>query len=97
MCWGCPGQGKTDRAEPVYGTEYAQEPVPGDWLDRWREAACDGLHLPHLNPFIPTDFTMLQVKQARHKNRNFDVSCPGHTWLIERAVLTGYALAQGAH
>ena len=54
-------QGATDKTETWYGTEYSLETVPGKWLEHWQQASQEGLHLPKQNPFIPTDFSMLQV------------------------------------
>ena len=54
-------QGKTDSVEPWYRTEYSQQPIAQDWLRKWGSTQCKALHLPKLNPFIPTDFGMLQV------------------------------------
>lgn len=55
-------QGETRETEPWYGTEYSQEAIPAAWLDSWRDAAApEGLHLPLPNPFISSDFTLINV------------------------------------
>jgi len=54
-------QGKVDLREPIYSTQYSVQPLPADWLAAWQAAAEPELHLPTPNPFIPTDFTLLQV------------------------------------
>ena len=55
-------QGATDLVEPVYKTEYCSRALPDEWLQQWqRKAGCEALHLPHLNPFIPSDFDLLQA------------------------------------
>jgi insulysin len=56
-------QGQTTSTEPWYGTEYSQEAIPSSWLDSWTAAAAPaGLHLPHDNPFISSDFTLIDVR-----------------------------------
>ena len=47
--------------EPIYSTQFSCEEVPADWLAAWEAAAEQALHLPKHNPFIPTDFDLLQV------------------------------------
>lgn len=50
-----------DECEPIYSSRYSQEPLPADWLAAWEEALEPELHLPAPNPFIPTDFSLLEV------------------------------------
>src|SRR5579875_24612 len=55
-------QGQTDLVEPWYSTEYSEERIPEAWLSSWREAALPPeLHLPLPNPFISSDFALIQV------------------------------------
>lgn len=54
-------QGSTNKVEPWYGVKFQQKAVPDEWHQCWQDASSGALHLPHLNPFIPTDFDMLQV------------------------------------
>ena len=55
-------QGQTDMVEPWYSTEYSEERIPESWLSSWREAALPPeLHLPLPNPFISSDFALIQV------------------------------------
>ena len=56
-------QGQTKLVEPWYGTEYSQEPISQEWLSSWAAAAAiPDLHLPHDNPFISSDFTLINVR-----------------------------------
>ena len=49
--------------EPWYGTQYIRERFSTDWLARWQAAAPPPqLHLPRHNPFIPTEFALLQAR-----------------------------------
>ncbi|CAD7703211.1 unnamed protein product [Ostreobium quekettii] len=53
-------KGTTDQVEAVYGTEYSCETIPEEWIKRWTNPEQDDrLHLPEPNPFVPTDFTLL--------------------------------------
>ena len=55
-------QGQTSKTEPWYGTEYSMEPLPESWIAGWElPGKTAGLHLPAANPFIPTDFSMVEV------------------------------------
>ena len=55
-------QGKTDKVEPWYGTEYSQDGVVSDWLSNWLKAFPNGcIHLPELNPFISSEFSLIDV------------------------------------
>ena len=55
-------QGVVDLCEPIYSSRYSLEPLPAEWLAAWREPAAAELHLPAPNPFIPTDFSLLEVR-----------------------------------
>lgn len=58
-----PLQGITTDIEPWYGTLYSREPLPAEWLAVWEAASPPAeLHLPPPNPFVPTDFALLQVR-----------------------------------
>ncbi|KAK9789047.1 hypothetical protein WJX73_010500 [Symbiochloris irregularis] len=58
-------QGDTDLVEPVYKTEYSCRALPKEWLQQWeRPGKQEALHLPHLNPYIPSDFDLLQEEAA---------------------------------
>jgi hypothetical protein len=58
-------QPRCEQREPWYSTPYSTSPIPQDWVEHWEGA--DGapppptLHLPALNPFIPTEFAMVEV------------------------------------
>ena len=55
-------QGKTDKVEPWYSTEYSQEGVLSDWLSNWLKAfPNDCIHLPEPNPFISSEFSLIDV------------------------------------
>ena len=70
--WGVKTQGQTKQVEPWYGTEYSQEAIPQEWLLRWQapNAPAD-LHLPHSNPFISSDFTLIDVRPHQPPLHNF--------------------------
>ena len=70
----CVPQAECTETEPWYGTRYSRAPLPADWLAAWRGkneggaagAGDDGeeaaaLHLPSPNPFIPTQFDLIEV------------------------------------
>ena len=57
-------QGKTDQVEHWYRTDFSQQSIPEDWIQKWRLADSDALFLPELNPFIPTDFDLLKVRPS---------------------------------
>ncbi|EIE20423.1 hypothetical protein COCSUDRAFT_30601 [Coccomyxa subellipsoidea C-169] len=58
-------KGQTTLTEPWYGTEYSQEAISSEWLSAWASAvAPPELHLPHDNPFISSDFTLIDVKDT---------------------------------
>ena len=55
-------QGKTTEVEPWYQTEYSQEPVHSGWLSGWLKAfPNDSIHLPRPNPFISSQFDLIDV------------------------------------
>ncbi len=57
-------QGKTTEVEPWYQTAYSQEPVPSDWLSGWLKAyPNDSIHLPRANPFISSQFGLIDVSR----------------------------------
>ncbi len=59
-------QGKTSEVEPWYQTEYSQEPVPSDLLSGWLKAyPNDSIHLPRPNPFISSQFGLIDVSYCR--------------------------------
>lgn len=68
-------QGVATEREPWYGTQYNRERIPAEWLARWEAAAPPPeLHLPRHNPFIPTDFALLQARayaSGRHRPNLF--------------------------
>lgn len=57
-------QGQANSREPIYSTQYSCEKIPADWLAVWEAAAEPALHLPKANPFIPTDFQLLQARMT---------------------------------
>lgn len=64
-------QGQTTQVEPWYGTEFSQEAIPEDWLLRWQAPNHPAdLHLPHNNPFISSDFTLIDVGPLNRKLGN---------------------------
>ena len=62
------------KCEPIYTTQYSCEAIPADWLVAWEAAAEPALHLPKPNPFIPTDFQLLQV--------TFGLIADGERWAV---------------
>lgn len=55
-----PAAPQCTRKERWYGTPHSPVlPVPPAWLRRWESpAACDGMHLPAPNPFVPKDLAL---------------------------------------
>jgi len=52
-------EGKLDRVEPWYGSNYSVAKLDPTLLKRWEDASiCDALHLPTRNDFIPTNFNL---------------------------------------
>jgi insulysin len=72
-------EGKTDRTEPWYGTQYSVERIPDSTLNQWRNAARPsvlGIDFPKPNVFIPSE-SGLRVKNPpllkdRFQKRTFD-------------------------
>ncbi|CAN0252647.1 unnamed protein product, partial [Discosporangium mesarthrocarpum] len=52
-------EGKTDKVEPFYQTDYSANPIPESLLKAWRNPGRDpALRLPAPNPMIATDFKL---------------------------------------
>uniref|UniRef100_A0A8C7Z280 Insulin-degrading enzyme n=1 Tax=Oryzias sinensis TaxID=183150 RepID=A0A8C7Z280_9TELE len=50
-------EGQTDRAEEWYGTQYKQEAISNETIQKWASADLNGkFKLPMKNEFIPTNF-----------------------------------------
>mmetsp|Transcript_10931 Transcript_10931/g.29980 ORF Transcript_10931/g.29980 Transcript_10931/m.29980 type:complete len:1056 (-) Transcript_10931:352-3519(-) len=63
---------EAQETEPWYGTKYALQPIPEEWVQAWKQASqsptdcaaaepqAEGprLHLPEPNPFVPTDLSL---------------------------------------
>lgn len=56
------------RQEPWYGTLYAEDPIPSEWLAQWAgkssssdNADVPALHLPEPNEFVPSDFSLAEA------------------------------------
>lgn len=66
-------QAECDQQERWYGTQYSLAPTPPAWLAAWRgegsigegadDEAVAALHLPAPNPFIPSEFDMIEVRR----------------------------------
>ncbi|KAM4032052.1 insulin-degrading enzyme isoform 1-T1 [Anomaloglossus baeobatrachus] len=57
-------EGKTDRTEEWYGTQYKQEDIPADVIEKWQRADINGkFHLPMRNEFIPTNFEIVPLEK----------------------------------
>ncbi|KAK7811466.1 hypothetical protein U0070_008667, partial [Myodes glareolus] len=57
-------EGKTDRTEQWYGTQYKQEAIPEEVIQRWQNAELNGkFKLPTKNEFIPTNFEILSLEK----------------------------------
>ncbi|KAM3913652.1 insulin-degrading enzyme isoform 1-T1 [Leptodactylus fuscus] len=57
-------EGQTDQTEEWYGTQYKQEDIPKELLQRWQNADLNGkFHLPMKNEFIPTNFEILPLEK----------------------------------
>ncbi|XP_077114691.1 insulin-degrading enzyme isoform X1 [Ranitomeya variabilis] len=55
---------KTDRTEEWYGTQYKQEDIPADVIQKWQKADINGkFHLPMRNEFIPTNFEIVPLEK----------------------------------
>ncbi|KAL0714663.1 hypothetical protein Bca4012_021642 [Brassica carinata] len=56
-------EGQTDKAEPWYNTAYSRENITESTIQEWMQSAPDvNLLLPTPNVFIPTDFSLKDVK-----------------------------------
>uniref|UniRef100_A0A8C5V742 Insulin-degrading enzyme n=1 Tax=Microcebus murinus TaxID=30608 RepID=A0A8C5V742_MICMU len=57
-------EGKTDRTEEWYGTQYKQEAIPDEVIKKWQNADLNGkFKLPTKNEFIPTNFEILSLEK----------------------------------
>ena len=57
-------EGKADCAEQWYGTQYEQEAIPEDVIQKWQNADLNGkFKLPTKNEFIPTNFEILSLEK----------------------------------
>uniref|UniRef100_A0A7M4FAC3 Insulin-degrading enzyme n=1 Tax=Crocodylus porosus TaxID=8502 RepID=A0A7M4FAC3_CROPO len=57
-------EGKTDRTEQWYGTQYKQEAVSDEVIKKWQNADLNGkFKLPMKNEFIPTNFEILPLEK----------------------------------
>ncbi|XP_073541342.1 insulin-degrading enzyme isoform X2 [Phyllobates terribilis] len=57
-------EGKTDRTEEWYGTQYKLEDIPADVIQKWQKADINGkFHLPMRNEFIPTNFEIVPLEK----------------------------------
>ncbi|EPY81998.1 insulin-degrading enzyme isoform 4 [Camelus ferus] len=57
-------EGKTDRTEEWYGTQYKQEAISDEVIKKWQNADLNGkFKLPTKNEFIPTDFEILSLEK----------------------------------
>lgn len=57
-------EGKTDRTEEWYGTQYKQEAIPDEVIKKWQDADLNGkFKLPTKNEFIPTNFEILSLEK----------------------------------
>lgn len=66
--------------ERWYGTEYSEEDLPGDLVDKILSAGANPeLYLPKKNDFIPEDFTVVGQKAEKPLR---------HPWLIEESAST---------
>ncbi|XP_069609891.1 insulin-degrading enzyme isoform X2 [Ranitomeya imitator] len=55
---------KTDRTEEWYGTQYKQEDIPADVIQKWQKADINGkFRLPMRNEFIPTNFEIVPLEK----------------------------------
>ncbi|XP_063194489.1 insulin-degrading enzyme [Chroicocephalus ridibundus] len=57
-------EGKTDRTEDWYGTQYKQEAISDEVIQKWQNADLNGkFKLPMKNEFIPTNFEILPLEK----------------------------------
>lgn len=65
---GCEMQGHTDATEQWYGTEYSLQRLPDNWIQTWENVGeINDLHLPSLNPFVPTELDLIAVIPLLYK------------------------------
>uniref|UniRef100_UPI00398EDA0B insulin-degrading enzyme isoform X1 n=2 Tax=Pristiophorus japonicus TaxID=55135 RepID=UPI00398EDA0B len=56
-------EGQTDKTEKWYGTQYKQEAIGADVIQKWQNADLNGkFKLPVKNEFIPTNFEILPLE-----------------------------------
>ncbi|KAJ6668915.1 hypothetical protein lerEdw1_007724 [Lerista edwardsae] len=57
-------EGKTDRTEQWYGTQYKQEAISDEVVKKWQDADLNGkFKLPMKNEFIPTNFEIVPLEK----------------------------------
>ncbi|KAJ0245875.1 Insulin-degrading enzyme-like 2 [Hirschfeldia incana] len=67
-------EGQTDKTEPWYNTAYSVENITEFTIQEWVQSAPDvRLHLPVPNVFIPTDFSLKEVKDTFLEQNIFPV------------------------
>ncbi|XP_073452147.1 insulin-degrading enzyme isoform X1 [Aquarana catesbeiana] len=55
---------QTDKTEEWYGTQYKDEDIPAEVIDKWQKAEINGkLHHPMKNEFIPTNFEIFPMEK----------------------------------
>jgi insulysin len=71
-------EGQTDKVEPWYNTAYSLEKITKFTIQEWMQSAPDvNLLLPTPNVFIPTDFSLKDLKdkvQFHHSSYNLQLS-----------------------
>ncbi|XP_072280969.1 insulin-degrading enzyme [Pyxicephalus adspersus] len=56
--------GQTDKTEEWYGTQYKEEDIPSEVIEKWQKADLNGkFHLPMKNEFIPTNFEIFPLEK----------------------------------
>ena len=46
--------------EPFFNVHYADDPLPDDWVEAYQSPeVVEELSLPGVNPFVPTNFTLV--------------------------------------
>lgn len=61
-------EGRTDHTEKWYGTQYSYRKIALDTISQWESVgSTEELHLPAVNEFIPTDFTVLPIPEMAPK------------------------------
>ncbi|XP_066457093.1 insulin-degrading enzyme isoform X2 [Eleutherodactylus coqui] len=57
-------EGTTDQTEEWYGTQYKQEDIQAEAVEKWQKADLNGkFHLPTRNEFIPTNFEIVPLEK----------------------------------